>query len=154
MGCRIAGSLRATGQRPRPSERKWMNWATNLPFSISDGAQPAAEVLIYQLSISFADTPSTRGVSIRQSIKTWNVRNVLPTITTSEPSEKLKWILQTGMICFKMHCSGVEIGSERSASSSAVVLWLCLQNNGLGCGRYVVDEYNESVIQMRETLGC
>jgi hypothetical protein len=90
MGRRIDDSLRATAQRPKPSEKKWMNWATNLPFSISDGVQPAAEVLIYQLSIFFANTHSTRDVSIRQPIKTWNVRNVLPTTTTSEPSERLK----------------------------------------------------------------
>jgi len=142
---RIADLSRATAQRPRPSERKWMNWATNLPFSISDGAQPAVEVLIYRPSISFADTPSTRGVSIRQPIKTRNVRNALPAIITSEPLEKFKSILQTGMICFKMHCSGVEIGSGRSASSSAAVSWPCLQNDGLECGRYVVDGYDESV---------
>lgn len=90
MGRRIADSLRATAQRPRLSEMKWMSWATNLPFSISDGAQPAAEVWIYQLSISFADTPSTRDVSTRRPIKTWSVRSVLPTITIFERSEKLK----------------------------------------------------------------
>lgn len=93
-----------------------MSLVTNPPFSKPGGVQRAVVTWICLRSTFYASTPFTRGASTESTI----VLSVLYVLRRMQPSGLLgkhRKSLQIGMICSRMHYSGVAINSGLSASS-------------------------------------